>query len=216
MGKEVRQAPIFTLPIKVDTTAQELKLDELPALENIPSGEINQNTLLVEGYAIRYDEPTLMTVIDGIEYYETIQQGALDGADLSDVPFKYNHSDQVMIMARTRNKTLELFPDNEGLYVRANLANTTGGNDLYTLISRGDIDKMSFAFTVKSERYDRQSRTRVIEKIDKLFDVSAVDLPAYPTTSISARAFYEMEIEKEVKDLEKSKLRKELLLKTYF
>jgi phage head maturation protease len=75
---------------------------------------------------------------------------------------------------------------------------------------------MSFAFVVKQERYDRLTRTRHIEKIEKLFDVSAVDIPAYDTTSISARSFFEMEIEKEQKAMEIAESRKKLLLLTYF
>lgn len=216
MAKEYRFSNLMTLPVKVDTTVEGLQLNQLPPIEQIPQGEIHENTLIVEGYAIRFDEPTVITTIDGVEYYEVIDSGALDGADLSDVPFKYNHSDQVMIMARTRNKTLELFVDNEGLYIRANLAQTTQGLDLYKLIQRGDIDKMSFAFVVAQERYDRTTRTRHIEKIEKLFDVSAVDLPAYDTTSISARSFIEMEISKEQKELENSELRKKLMLKTFY
>jgi HK97 family phage prohead protease len=203
--KEHRQATIYALPTK-----------EIPPIEQIPEGEIHENTLIVEGYALRFNEPTVITQIDGVDYYEVIDSGALDGTDLSDVPFKYNHDDSFLITARTRNKTLELFPDNEGLYIRANLSNTTAGNDLYIAIQRGDIDKMSFAFVVEQERYDRATRTRHIQKIDKLFDVSAVDIPAYDTTSISARSFFEMEIEKEHKAMEIAEFRKKLLLKTFF
>ena len=207
--KETRQANIYAFPL--------LPIDsELPAIEHIPAGEIDENVMIVEGYALRYNEPTIITQIDGIDYYEVIDTGALDGADLSDVPFKYNHNDAYLITARTRNKTLELFPDNQGLYIRANLSNTNQGKDLYEAIKRGDIDKMSFAFVVKQERYDRLTRTRHIEKIEKLFDVSAVDIPAYDTTSISARSFFEMEIEKEQKAMEIAESRKKLLLLTYF
>jgi HK97 family phage prohead protease len=207
--KEHRQAQIYAYPLLPVES-------KIPPIEQIPAGEITDNTQIVEGYALRYNEPTVITQIDGIDYYEVIDSGALDGADLSDVPFKYNHDDSFLITARTRNKTLELFPNNEGLYIRANLSNTTAGNDLYTAIQRGDIDKMSFAFVVAQEKYDRQTRTRHIQKIEKLFDVSAVDLPAYDTTSISARSFFNMEIEKERKDLEKSNLRRKLLLQTFF
>lgn len=180
------------------------------------STELEAQNMIVEGYALTYDTPTPIAQIDGIQYFEVIERGALEGADLSDVPFKYNHSDQVMIMARTRNKTLELLPDEKGLFIRAKLADTTSGEDLYKLIQRGDIDKMSFAFTVKSEKYDKETRTRVIQKFDKLFDVSAVDLPAYQTTSINARSFFEMEIERERKAMEIANLRKKLILKTYY
>src|SRR5690606_18702264 len=113
-----------------------------------------------------------------------------DGADLRDVPFKYNHSDNVMVMARTRNKTLELIPDEQGLLVRAKLANTTAGRDLYELIRRGDVDKMSFAFTVAEDSYDQETRTRKILQFKRIWDVSAVDTPAYQDTHISARSYF--------------------------
>lgn len=184
---------------------------------NVQASEIEApDEMIVEGYALTYGSPTPIVEFDGIQYFEVIEKNALEGADLTDVPFKYNHSDNVMIMARTRNKTLELIPDDKGLFIRAKLANTTQGQDLYKLIKRGDIDKMSFAFTTKSDRYEKDTRTRVIEKFDKLFDVSAVDLPAYQTTSISARSFFEMEIEKERKAVEIANLRKKLILKTYY
>lgn len=174
-----------------------------------------ENEMIVEGYAIRYSEKTQICEIDGIKYYEVIDSRALDTADLKDVPFKYNHSENIMVMARTRNKTLELRNDSQGLFIRAKLANTSSGRDLYELIKRGDVDKMSFAFTVESDNYDKQTRTRTIKKIKKLYDVAAVDTPAYDTTSIHARSFFELEREKE-HVLEKAELRKKLILETYF
>lgn len=184
---------------------------------NSQQAELAQSTdMIVEGYAVTYNSPTLMFEQDGIQYFEVIAQGALDGADLTDVPFKYNHSDSVMIMARTRTKSLELLTDEKGLYVRAKFADTQQGKDLYKLIQLGEVDKMSFAFTVAEEAYNKDTRTRTITKIKKLFDVSAVDIPAYDTTSISARNFFEVEIEKEKKAMDLANLRKKLLLKTYF
>src|SRR5690606_14958488 len=100
---------------------REIRMAELRAIE--PAGDANE--MVVEGRAIVYESPTVLFEIDGVRYYEVIARGALDGADLKDVPFKYNHSDNVMVMARTRNKTLELIPDEQGLLVRAKLANTT-------------------------------------------------------------------------------------------
>ncbi|MBQ8992926.1 MAG: HK97 family phage prohead protease [Turicibacter sp.] len=161
---------------------------------------IEQDEMIVEGRALTYDSPTVLYEKDGLKYYEVIERGALDGANLSDVPFKYNHNDGFMIMARTRNKTLELIPTDEGLNIRASLANTTAGRDLYELIKRGDIDKMSFAFTVAEATYNRQTRTRHIKKIKKLYDVAAVDVPAYDDTYISARSFFDLEREKEELD----------------
>jgi HK97 family phage prohead protease len=177
--------------------------------------ETENDEMIVEGYALRFDSPTVLYEIDGVKYSEVIERGALDSADLTDVPFKYNHSDHVMIMARTRSKTLRLMPDENGLYIQASLANTTSGKDLYELIKRGDIDKMSFAFTVAEDGYDKSTRTRKIRGIKKVWDVAAVETPAYDTTSISARSFFEAEAEKERKVLENAELRRKLILKTY-
>lgn len=200
--------------MKTETTTvtREIRLAELRA---ISLDGTDQNEMLVEGRAIVYDSPTVMYEWDGVKYYETIAKGALDGADLRDVPFRYNHSNSVMVMARTRNKTLELIPDDKGLLVRATLADITSGRDLYALIKRGDIDKMSFAFTVTESSYNKDTRTRTIVRFKKIWDVSAVDTPAYSDTSISARSFFEAEAERERKALEMAELRKKLLLKTY-
>ena len=191
--------------------AREIRMAEIRALE-----PTDQNEMIVEGRAIVYDSPTVMYEIDGIKYYEVIQRGALEGADLRDVPFKYNHSDSVMVMARTRNKTLELIPDDKGLLIRARLANTTAGRDLYELIRRGDIDKMSFAFSVAEDSYDRDTRTRKIIKFKRIWDVSAVDTPAYSDTFIAARSYFEAQAEAERQAAEAAEeLRKRLIAKTY-
>lgn len=175
---------------------------------------IEDNKMLIQGYAIRFNEPAIFK-FDGVEYREIIDAKALDKTDMRDVPLKYNHSDSIMIMARTRNKTLQLIKDEQGLKVMAELANTTAGRDLYELIKRGDIDKMSFAFTVSKDEYDTETRTRKILSIDKLYDVSAVDTPAYDTTSLSLRSYFEAEAEKQRIALEKASRRKKLIIKTY-
>ena len=171
--------------------------------------------MLIQGYAIRFNEPAVFN-FDGVEYREVIDPRALDKTDMRDVPLRYNHSDNVMVMARTRNKTLQLIKDEQGLRILADLANTTAGRDLYELIKRGDVDKMSFAFTVAKDDYDRETRTRTILAIDKIFDVSAVDTPAYETTSLSVRSYFEVEIEKERIALEREARRRKLIIKTYF
>lgn len=196
---------------KLETAKKEIRLAEIRALEPADG----QQEMIVEGRAIVYDRPALMYEIDGLKYYEVIVRGALDGADLKDVPFKYNHSDAVMVMARTRNKTLELIPDDQGLLIRAKLANTTAGRDLYELIKRGDIDKMSFAFTVAEDSYDKETRTRTIKRFKRIWDVSAVDTPAYSDTFIAARSWAEAEADAERKALERAELRKKLIIKTY-
>jgi HK97 family phage prohead protease len=174
----------------------------------------NDDEMVVEGYAAVFDQPAVLWEYDGVQYRETIARGAFDGADLKDVPFKYNHSDNVMIMARTRNKTLTLKVDDKGLAIRASLANTTQGRDLYELIKRGDIDKMSFAFVVQTDEYDRATHTRTIKKFKRLYDVAAVDLPAYDQTSISARNYFDAQNEVE-KTADLEALRQRLIVQTY-
>ena len=138
-----------------------------------------------------------------LQYREVIDRDAFVGVDLSDVPLKYNHSDNFLVLARTRNRTMDLAVDNIGLGVRANLANVTAGRDLHALIKRGDIDKMSLAFTVAEETYDQTTHTRRILKFDKIYDVSVVDMPAYNGTSIdvadgmSARDYFSAQIDAE-------------------
>ena len=140
----------------------------------------------------------------------------MECADVKDGAFKYIHSDNIMVMASSRNKTLELIPDDQGLLIRAKLANTTAGRDLYELIRRGDIDKMSFAFKVAEDSYDRETRTRKILKIKRIWDVSAVDIPAYSDTFIAARSYFEAQAEAERRAVEAAEeKRKRLLLKTY-
>lgn len=144
--------------------------------------------LIIEGYAAVYD-----TVADiGGYFEETIARGAFDDADLRDVPLKYNHTDNVPILARTRNKSLIVTPDEKGLHVRAELLDTQDGIDMYKRIKAGLIDKMSFAFTIPEdgdtwEKKDGK-RIRTINKFDRIFDVSVVDTPAYEDTSIFARS----------------------------
>lgn len=154
-----------------------------------------------------------MFEMDGMEYKEMIDRRALLNSNLGDVIFNYNHSGKVM--ARTRNKTLELSVDERGLFIRARLDGTEEGRKLYEEIKGGYIDRMSFSFTVGEERYDRENRMRVIEGIKRVYDVSAVDIPAYDTTSISARSYFEAVAEEERKALDSAELRRKLLLKTF-
>jgi HK97 family phage prohead protease len=169
--------------------------------------------LYVEGYALTFDQPTVIAEIDGMEFKEMIDRRSLLNANLTDVIFNYNHGGKVM--ARTRNKTLELSIDEQGLFVRARLDGTDEGRKLYDEIRGGYIDRMSFSFTVGEERYDRENRMRVIEGIKRIYDVSAVDIPAYDTTSISARSFFEAVADEERKALDSAELRRKLLLRTF-
>ena len=147
--------------------------------------EEGKEELWVEGYAARLNSPTILFEIDGAEYKEQIANDAFKETKMDDVIFNYNHSGKVM--ARTRNKTLQLNIDDNGLYIRARLDGTEEGRRLYDEISKGYIDRMSFRFTIGEEAFDTQNRMWTITRIKRLYDVSAVDIPAYDDTLIEAR-----------------------------
>lgn len=151
--------------------------------ERSETGE--ESELWVEGYAVRFNSPTILFEMDGQEYREQVAADAFCDCRMDDVIFNYNHAGKVM--ARTRNQTLQLSVDKSGLFIRARLDGTEEGRRLYDEISKGYIDRMSFQFTIGSEAYDRDNRMWTIRRIKRLYDVSAVDIPAYDDTSIHAR-----------------------------
>jgi HK97 family phage prohead protease len=184
-----------------------------------PASENEENKQLVEGYAAVFNQRTLIWESEwsGWKYMEVIDRNAFDGADMSDTVFKYNHGDVAMILARASNNTLTMSTDDKGLRISADIIDTNNGTDVYKLIKRGDLNKMSFAFTVKNERSesDRENKiyTRTITAFDKIYDVAVVDFPAYDGTSIQARSKeYFVNLEK---DLQEEKRRKKLYLMTY-
>lgn len=149
----------------------------------------------VSGYAAVFDTPEVMLERDGVQYREEIARGAFADTEMRDVVLNYNHTGKPV--ARTRNGTLTLTVDERGLYVDADLSGTEEGRRLYEEIKGGYIDKMSFSFVVASDEYDRTTRTRRITGIRRIYDVAAVDIPAYESTSIVARSYYQAEAERE-------------------
>ena len=148
---------------------------------------------VVSGYASTFEEPYMLFSGEGWEYWEVVDRSAFDNTDMSDVIMQYDH--QGRVFARTRNNTLEVRPDNEGLFIEADLGGTEIGRELYEEIRGGYTDKMSFGFTVNGESEDREKDangimkfTRRITSIEKLYDVSAVSIPANDGTSIGADA----------------------------
>jgi len=168
--------------------------------------------LRVEGYAARFGIEEVMYEYDGIQYKESIEAGSFDSAEMRDVVLNYNHGGKPV--ARTKNKTLRLEVDDVGLKVAADLSGTEEGRRLYEEIKGGYIDKMSFAFTVSEDSYNKDTRTRRITGIKRIYDVAAVDIPAYDSTSIQARSYFQAEAEKEAAEAVERK-RKEKLLKIY-
>lgn len=169
----------------------------------------SDNEMIVEGYAVVFEKPQTY------DYTEIIDRHAMDGTDMNDCVLRYNHSEEGFSLARTRNRSLELSIDENGLYVRAKIIDTQHGRDLYKMIQEKLVDKMSFAFTVSREEWDDETKTRRILEIDKLYDVSAVDQPFYQDTSIFARTLedYEKEARQKKIELEKEKLLTILSLK---
>lgn len=156
----------------------------------------------VEGYATTFDVPyVLYEFEDGTKIYEVIERSALDNADMSDVIMQYDHSGRVY--ARQSNGTLILAPDAHGLFTAADLSKTAGAKDLYGDISAGMITKMSWAFTIAAngEYYDEKTRTRHVTAIKKVYDVSAVSIPADGDTEIAARDFAQGRIAAERQEL---------------
>ena len=175
---------------------------------------VSDDEMIVEGYAAIFNSSTVLYEYDGIEYKEIIDREAFSNALMADVVMNYNH--QGKPVARTKNQTLELIIDTVGLKIRADLSGTEEGRKLYEEIKGGYIDKMSFAFVVSEDDYNSNEHTRTIKKIKRLYDVAAVDIPAYDATSISARSYFSAEAEKlknaeaRAKQIRKIKLRIEV------
>lgn len=125
----------------------------------------------------------------GKEYGEIIDRHALDGADMSDVILRYDHKGHVL--ARTRNKSLQLSIDEHGLKIQADMSGSEEAMEFYNEVKRGLIDKMSFAFEIGDSSYDSATNTVRILAIRRLYDVSIVSIPAYEQTQVSARSRFE-------------------------
>ena len=136
--------------------------------------------MVLEGYAARFDEATNLGYFN-----EQIARGAFDDVLEDDVRFLLNHKG--MPMARSSNGTLKMEVRDEGLWTRATLNDTQQSRDVYEAVKRGDIDQMSFAFTIEQDSHDQDANLRTIQKVKKMYDVSAVSYGAYPTTTIAAR-----------------------------
>lgn len=158
-----------------------------------------QDEYIVEGYATTFNDPYRMFTYEGVDYYEQIDRDALTDADMSDVLFLYNH--EGMVFARISNGTLTVAPNERGLYIRADLGKTEQSRSMYEQIKAGMVTQMSWAFTIADDgdTYDEETHTRTINRVAKVYDVSAVAYPANPSTDISARAYFDGVIEEEVK-----------------
>ena len=168
---------------------------------------------VVEGYATTFNSPYELWRDKEMTVNEQVDRNAFAETDMSDVIMQYDHEGRVF--ARIANGTLEIEPDDHGLHIRANLGGTEIGRQLFEEIQGGYTNKMSFGFTVTGEERKTTKDAdghitvlRTITKIGKLFDVSAVSLPANDATEISARSVGDgliAEVLKEVQAEEKRK-----------
>lgn len=179
------------------------KLDEgrsyraVAQIEIRAAAEGEDERMEVDGYATTFDSPYTLWSEDGYTVMEQVDRHAFDGTDMSDVIMQYDHEGRVF--ARTSNGTLTLSEDDHGLHIRADLGGTEIGRQLYEEIKGGYTDKMSFGFTVDEDKREitenketgETTILRTITAIRKLYDVSAVSLPANNATEISARAYCE-------------------------
>lgn len=147
---------------------------------------------VVTGYATTFDQPYKLYGDGSYEVWEQVDRNAFSNTDMSDVIMQYDHEGRVF--ARTKNNTLALRSDEHGLLINADLGGTEIGRQLYEEIQGGYTDKMSFGFTVRGDEWKDetvdgvQRSTRTIKDIGKLYDVSAVSIPANDSTSISVRS----------------------------
>ena len=156
--------------------------------------EARDEEMIVEGYASTF-EPYVLWHEGDVEVREQIDPHAFDNADMSDVIMQYDHEGRVF--ARQSNGTLELSVDDHGLKVRADLSKTEGARQLYEDIRSGMVTQMSFAFTIAEDEYDKKQHLRSIKSVRRVYDVSAVSIPANPGTEIAAMSYFDGLIEAE-------------------
>ena len=175
----------------------------------------NSSEAILEGYAAIYNSETII----GGMFKEIIEKGAFEGTDFDDVALYYNHDLNRIPLARSRrnnpNNTLFLQPDEIGLKIRANLdiENNSESKALNSSIKRGDITGMSYMFEVAEEEWkdvDQEIPTRIIKKVSKVIEVSAVNYPAYEDTTIYARALISLDNEKKALDNARAKKQLEI------
>lgn len=181
--------------------------------------ENEDNRMIVRGYASTFNEPYTLYEDDDHRVKEVVDSEAFRNTDMRDVIMQYDHMGRVF--ARTSNNTLTVTPDERGLLIEADLGGTELGRQLYEEIKGGYTNKMSFGFKVDSDKrtslIESDGKNTVVRRITgvrKLYDVSAVSIPANDATSISVRSLTDgliEEIQAERLEAEKRERAKEAL-----
>lgn len=185
------------MAVKSDREYRDMTM-EIRTAEN---EEAPEERKVVKGYASTFNEPYTLFEDDSWRFNEVVDARAFDNTDMSDVIMQYDHEGRVF--ARMSNNTLTVVPDEKGLLIEADLGGTELGRQLFEEIRGGYTNKMSFGFTVDGEDYldtkdtdGKDLTVRTITSVRKLYDVSAVSLPANDATSISVRSLTDGEIER--------------------
>jgi len=168
--------------------------------------DTNDGSLKIGGYAATFNSEAT-----GLNFREVIAPGAFTRALASTDPvfLLVNHDMEGIPLASTQSGTLKLRQDNTGLYMEATLDPTNPkAQELSSALRRGDMDKMSFAFTVSPDGQTRDEGLRTIQDIERLYEVSVVTLPAYDSTSVGMRKADEP-------DLQLAKRKLQLKVKQY-
>lgn len=185
---------------KINEKRQFRSLKEVRAAEG--KENIFNSEYYVEGYAATFKKYKLIESSEG-DIYEEFDKKCFDKADMSDVIFQYNHEGRVF--ARLSNDTLKIEVDENGLKVMADLSKSAEGRNLHEEIKNGLTTKMSWGFRPGIYGYDEVTRTIKHETVNKIYDVSAVSIPANDGTSISARSLVDGEFEKLHEESQKRK-----------
>lgn len=180
-------------------------------MQTLETKNENEKKYLVKGYAMKYNPYLLYEDEDG-EVFEEFRKEAFKDTDMSDVILLYDH--QGKVYARNTNDTLKVGFDDVGMWIEADLSSNERTKSLYEDIQSGLITKMSWSFKTGEYHFDKQSRTIVHDTVKKVYDVSAVGIPANNDTNINARKFVDGVIDKfKAERLLKEQKRKKLLLK---
>lgn len=170
---------------------KEIRLNEC----EVRADDQEEGKMIIEGYPIVFDKEAYIEGWDG-GFYEKVDKKAFDNADMSDVCLKINHNDDFFICARTRNGSLTLTPDEKGMFIHAELIDTTQNRDVYKMVQAGLLTEGSFAFTVTDDTEEVKDGEihRTIKGIGKLFDVAICTNGAYGNlTEIYARSYEALE-----------------------
>lgn len=181
------------MPLKKERQYRSMSMTAVPQSDKLIDSEF-----YVEGYAANFERYKLFDDGDS-SIYEQFTRDNFEGVDLSDVIMQYNHQGEVF--ARCKNGSLIVKTDDKGLFIAADLGRTQRGREVYEMIAKGMIDKMSWSFIPEGMHFDSKTRTVTYSGIKKIFDVSAVSIPANDTTDIHARSLIDGEIKRAAQEL---------------